>query len=151
MTEQAGGEAVKVDTSLESLLGSADTAEHLAIEVAAEMGFGEEDLHKLGMAVRECVVNAVVHGNRYNARKKVHLRIATNQDRLTIIVADEGQGFDWKALRDPVSAENLLEQSGRGLFLVRAFVDELDIRRLEPAGTELRLVKYCKKDGRLVD
>ncbi len=145
MPEPENAEALRVDTLLDSLLESADTAERLALNVAAEMGFEEEDLHRLGVAVRESVVNAVVHGNRYSARKKVHFKVASNQRGLTITVADEGQGFDWTALRNPVAEEHLLEQSGRGLFLVRAFVDEVEFRRLTPQGTEIRLVKYRKK------
>jgi serine/threonine-protein kinase RsbW len=145
MAEKAAGETVQVDTFLDSALESADAAEQLAAKVAAEMGFTEEDIHKLGMAVRESVVNAVVHGNRYNARKKVHLTVATNQDRLSVTVVDEGQGFDLGALPNPVAAEHLLEQSGRGIFLMRTFVDELDIRRLTPLGTQVRLVKYRRK------
>jgi len=145
MTEQAPGDTVRVDTFLSSLLESADTAEQLVLNVAAGMGFDEEELHRLGIAVRETVVNAVVHGNRYNARKKVHLVVASSQDRLIITVTDEGAGFDWTSLHDPVAAENLLEQSGRGLFLVRSFVDQVDVRRLSPAGAEVRLVKHRKK------
>lgn len=145
MAEQVSGDTVRVDTFLDSRLDSADTAEQLALQVAAEMGFDEEDLHRLGMAVRELVVNAVVHGNRYNARKKVHLTVSCNEDRLGVAVADEGQGFDWTSLPDPVAAENLLEQSGRGLFLIRTFVDRVEFRRLTPPGTEVKLVKYRKK------
>jgi len=145
MIEPASGETLLLDTFLDSRLESADAAEQLILQAASQMGFQEEELHKLGMAVRESVVNAVIHGNRYNARKKVRLTVAGNQDRLSITVTDEGQGFDWKAIPDPVAAGNLLEQSGRGLFLIRTFVDEVDIRRLQPAGTEVRLVKYRKK------
>ena len=94
------------------------------------------------MAVRETMVNAVVHGNRYNSYKRVHLEISRSADRLAIVVADEGDGFDLANLPDPLADENLLHQSGRGLLLVRAFVDEVQIRRLTPTGTEVRLVKY---------
>lgn len=145
MAEQETGEVLRVDTLLDSLLESADTAERLALNVAAEMGFEEEDMHRLGVAVRESVVNAVVHGNRYSARKKVRFTVASNQRGLIITVADEGQGFDWAALRNPLAEENLLEQSGRGLFLVRAFVDQVEFRRLTPQGTEVTLVKHRKK------
>ena len=142
MTDESPGESKQVDTHLDSLLESADTAEHLVIEVASRIGFQEEELHKLGMAVRESVVNAVVHGNRYSAKKKVHLSISNSQDRITVTVTDEGQGFDVSSLRNPLADENLLEQSGRGIFLIRAFVDEFHIRRLVPSGTEVTLVKY---------
>lgn len=142
MAENSIGETTKVDTFLSSVLESADTAEELVLEVARETGLGEDEQHRIGMAVRETVVNAVVHGNRYNARKKVHLQIGNRTDRLTVTVTDEGQGFDPGSLRDPVAQENLLAQSGRGIFLIRAFVNEFHIRRLAPVGTEVKLVMY---------
>lgn len=142
MAENTAGEVRRVDTFLESILESADQAESLVLGVAREVGFSEEDLHKIGMAVRESVVNAVVHGNRYNARKKVHLLISRGKDRLTVTVSDEGEGFDLSSLPDPVAEENIFQQSGRGIFLIRAFVDEFEVRRLVPVGTEVKLVKY---------
>jgi serine/threonine-protein kinase RsbW len=87
-------------------------------------------------------VNAVVHGNRYNANKKVRFSVAKSTERFTVRIADEGDGFDFSRLPDPLSPENLMRTSGRGIFLVRSFVDEFQIRRLEPAGTEVTLVKY---------
>jgi serine/threonine-protein kinase RsbW len=135
-------ERKRVDTFLESALDSADQAEELVLNAARELAFREEDLHKLGMAVRESIVNAVVHGNRYNRRKKVHLSVLSGADHLSVIIADEGDGFDPASLPDPCAEHNLLQQSGRGIFLVRAFVDEFEVRRLSPSGTEVRLVKY---------
>jgi serine/threonine-protein kinase RsbW len=135
-------ETTQVDTYLDSALTSADQAEHLVLGVAQRMGFHEDDLHKIGMAVRECIVNAVVHGNRYNRRKRVHLSVLNGKDRLAIVVADEGEGFDPDSLPDPLAEPNLLQQSGRGIFLIRAFMDEFQIRQLSPSGTEVKLVKY---------
>lgn len=137
-------ETMRVDTFLDSALGSADEAEHLVLDVAREIGFPEDDLHKIGMAVRESIVNAVVHGNRYNRRKQVHLSVSNGGDHLTVVVGDEGEGFDPSRLPDPVAEPNLLHQSGRGIFLIRAFVDEFQIRRLSPTGTEVKLVKYLR-------
>jgi serine/threonine-protein kinase RsbW len=134
-----------VDASLESTLDSVDVAEADALRVAEAMGFEEDDLHKIGMAVRECMVNAVVHGNRYNAKKRVHFRVAKSAGRLTIVIRDEGEGFELTALPDPLAEENLLRQSGRGLLLIQAFMDELEVHRGEPQGTEVRMVKYLAK------
>lgn len=103
-------------------------------------------LHKISMAVRETVVNAVVHGNCYNAHKKVHLRASLEAGRLTVTVGDEGEGFDLASVPDPLADENLLHQSGRGLLLVKAFVDEFQLRKLTSGGTEARLVK-CLEQG----
>jgi len=131
-----------VDQFLNSTLDSVDDAETLALNLARDAGFAEEDLHRIGMAVRESMVNAVVHGNRFNADKKVHVSIARNGTRFVIRIADQGEGFDPDSLPDPLSEENLLRQSGRGIFLIRAFMDEFKVRRLQPGGTEVTLIKY---------
>src|ERR1700691_3770772 len=107
---------------LDSTLDSVEVAETAVLKAAREIGFHEDDLHQLGMAVRESMVNAVVHGNRYNARKKVHLSVTKAPDRLTIVIADEGDGFDPNSVPDPLRACNLLARSGRGLLVGRAFV-----------------------------
>lgn len=142
MGKNTGGEAETVDQFLDSSLDSVDNAEQLVLHVARKAGFQEEDLHKIGMAVRESMVNAVVHGNQYSAQKKVRVSVSKRQDRLTVTISDQGKGFDLEALPDPLSEENLLRNSGRGIFLIRAFMDELHVRRLSPAGTEVTLTKY---------
>jgi serine/threonine-protein kinase RsbW len=145
MQEQQGGDIRSVDIFLDSTLDSVDRAETEVLKSAEELGFGEEDLHKIGMAVRESMVNAVVHGNRYNARKKVHLQVYKGPNRLVVVVRDQGEGFDMSALPDPLAEENLLRQSGRGLLLIQAFMDELQVNRAAQDGTELRMVKYLAK------
>jgi serine/threonine-protein kinase RsbW len=141
MPEQGSGDLQSVDASLESTLDSVDVAEADTLRVAEEIGFDEDDLHKIGMAVRECMVNAVVHGNRYNTRKRVHFQVLKGEGRLTIVIRDEGEGFDLSALPDPLAEENLLRQSGRGLLLIQAFMDELEVHRGQPNGTQVRMVK----------
>jgi serine/threonine-protein kinase RsbW len=146
MTEHQGKGIQSVETLMDSTLDSVDAAEEAVLRVAEKAGFTEDDLHPIGMAVRECMVNAVVHGNRYNQRKKVHLTVIGGSDRITIVVGDEGDGFDLEALPDPLAEENLLKQSGRGLLLIRAFMDELEVRRRQPCGTEVRMVKYLVRE-----
>ena len=131
-----------VERFLDSTLDSVDSAEELAVDAARHAGFGEDDLMKIGMAVRESMVNAVVHGNRYNANKKVRFSLVENPERLTVKIADEGQGFEFEKLPDPLAPENIIRTSGRGIFLIRSFMDEFEIRRLTPGGTEVTLVKY---------
>lgn len=145
MADNITGGTPTLERYLDSRLESADAAETLAIEAARQAGFDEDEQHRFGMAVRESVINAVVHGNRYNSRKKVGLRIAAEADRLVVTVNDEGEGFELEALPDPVAGENILQQSGRGIFLIRAFVDEFQVRRLSPKGTEVKLVKYLRR------
>jgi serine/threonine-protein kinase RsbW len=130
-----------VDQVLDSTLESVDIAEQAALDLAREAGFGEEDLDRIGMSVRECMVNAVVHGNRYSSHKKVHFSVSRTPGQLTIRVADQGEGFDPEGVPDPLSGDNLLRHSGRGIFLMKAFMDDLQVRRLQPAGMEVTLVK----------
>src|ERR1700681_3111302 len=130
---------------LDSTLDSVEVAETAVLKDAQAIGFEEEELHQLGMSVRECMVNAVVHGNRYNARKKVHVGISRTPDKLAITIADEGEGFDLNALPDPLANENLLRHSGRGLLLIQAFMDEFQIRARQPKGTEVKMVKHLAK------
>ena len=136
-----------VDRQLESTLESVDQAEESVIREAEALGFDEDDLHRIGISVRECMVNAVVHGNRYNNRKKVHLKISRTPGRLEILIGDEGDHFDLSKLPDPRNDENLLRQSGRGLLMMQAFMDEFEVRQRQPLGTEVRLVKYSAKAG----
>ena len=118
-----------VERSLESTLESVDHAEDLAVGLARRAGFDEEDLMKIGLAVRESMVNAVVHGNRYNTNKKVRFSASMNGSRFTVRVTDEGEGFDYVNLPDPLTPENLLRTSGRGIFLIRSFMDDFQIGR----------------------
>jgi len=127
---------------MDSTLESVDSAEELAVGAAQRLGFDEDDLMKIGMAVRECMVNAVVHGNRYSDRKKVHFTVRQGEDQLQVSIADEGDGFDFENLPDPLAPENLLATSGRGIFLIRSFMDEFRIRRLERGGTEVTMGKH---------
>jgi serine/threonine-protein kinase RsbW len=130
-----------VDELLESSLDSVDYAEAEAIKAADGMGFDEEELHKIGIAVRESMVNAVVHGNRYNSRKKVHFEILKSESGLTIRIGDEGEGFERKEVADPLAEENILKFSGRGLLLIEAFMDEYKTEARSPRGTLVTLVK----------
>ena len=131
-----------MERSFDSTLESVDRAEELASGLAGRAGFHEEDLLKIGMAVREAMVNAVVHGNRYSAHKKVRFAVSCDGACLTVRIADEGEGFDVDHLPDPLAPDNLLRSSGRGIFLIRSFMEEVHIRRLERGGIELTLVKH---------
>jgi serine/threonine-protein kinase RsbW len=141
MDRDTRGEQMDLDTLLDSTLECVDRAEELVVEAAKKAGINEDDALSLGMAVRECAVNAVVHGNRYNLNKKVHLTIARTTGQLIIRIADEGEGFELEELPDPLAEENLLRHSGRGIFIIRAFTDDFQVRRMSPSGTEATLIK----------
>ena len=115
-----GMEEYTLEQVLESTLESVDKAEHIVLREAEALGFDEDDLHRVGIALRECMVNAVVHGNRYNSRKKVHLKVVRTPESLTVMVGDEGDGFDPAArARSFGGSENLLRGSGRGVMLMQ--------------------------------
>lgn len=138
-------EAHTLEQDLESTLESVDGAEQVVLAEAQALGLDDDDLYRVGIAIRECMVNAVVHGNRYNSRKKVHLKVVRTSDKLTIVVRDEGDGFDPNAIPDPLAGENLLRGSGRGVMLMQSFMDEFQISQVRPQGTELKMVKYKAK------
>jgi len=91
------------------------------------------------------VVNAVVHGNCFNAQKKVSLNAAASADRLTITVQDQGIGFEPDGVPNPSNDENLRRKTGRGLFLIRAFMDELHVHRRSPQGMEVIMIRRTAK------
>ena len=93
------------------------------------------------MAVREAAVNAILHGNAYNPSKQITASFEANSDALIVRIADQGSGFDPTSVPDPLASENILRSSGRGIFLIKAFMDEVHFRQLHP-GTELTLIKH---------
>jgi serine/threonine-protein kinase RsbW len=108
-------------------------------------GLDDEALHWLGVAVRESVINAIKHGNRGDEHKQVHVEFtpldAGRPTGIVIRVRDEGTGFDPDAISDPLAPENLLKASGRGIFLIRSFMDELVLQRAPEGGMEVVMVK----------
>jgi serine/threonine-protein kinase RsbW len=135
------GAKVFLDRDYPSTLDSVDEAEEEILRSAEEAGFDEDERLNIGMAVRECMVNAVVHGNRYNRNKLVHVAVWFGEARFTIRIADQGEGFEVKEVPDPLDESNLLRQSGRGLFLMGAFMDDVKVRKGEVSGTQVTLVK----------
>ena len=111
------------------------------------VGFDEDSVHWVGVAVRESVINAIKHGNAGDESKRVQVEFTYSVDNpsdgLEILVRDEGTGFDPANLPDPVASENLLKTSGRGVFLMRKFMDKVKWCSLPEGGMEVRLSKRC--------
>lgn len=103
--------------------------------VSEELSFGIE------MAVRESVTNAMVHGNQEDESKSVEVIFNCHDNELEIEVRDQGEGFDPGSVPDPTNAENLLKTSGRGIFLMRTFMDEIEWRNRPEGGTAVRMTK----------
>lgn len=127
--------------SLSSTMESVSEVEAAADKLAEEAGMDEDERFRFGMAVREAAVNAVLHGNEYDPAKKIAVSLKNTGADLVISIADEGKGLDPDTLPDPLAPENLLRGTGRGIFLIRSFMDEVHFRQLNP-GTELTLVKH---------
>lgn len=139
--------ATRVSYTLDSTLESVNKAEHAAHDLALRFGFDAEEVDRIAMAVREATINAVLHGNQYDSQKHVTLAMEAANDTLTVSIRDEGRGLDANNVPDPLAPENLLKQSGRGIFLIRAFMDEVRFRTVEP-GTEITMIKHVRGDNR---
>ena len=131
----------RVSLTLESSLDSVNKVEQTAEDYALRAGFDEDTVPNIAMAVREAAVNAVVHGNSYSPDKQITASFEATAESMIVRIADQGAGLDPDTVPDPLAPENILRGSGRGIFLIRAFMDEVNFRQLHP-GTELTLIKH---------
>ena len=97
--------------------------------------------HWIELTISESMINAIRHGNNADPKKNATLRISSNGDAIEIIVEDEGKGFTLDRVADPTDAANLLKPSGRGILIIRSFMDEVDCLPREGGGCRLRMVK----------
>jgi len=108
-------------------------------------GLDEDSVHWIGVAVRESVINAIKHGNREDLQKLVTVEFTftpvSAPEELVVRVLDEGEGFEPEEIADPLAPENLLKASGRGIFFMRSFMDDVTIKRASQGGMEVRMVK----------
>jgi serine/threonine-protein kinase RsbW len=125
---------------------SVSKVEAAADELAAAAGLDEDQRFHVVMAVREAVINAVLHGNEYDSRRPINVSLENTGASLVFVIADQGQGFNPDRVPDPLAAENLLRGTGRGIFLIRSLMDEVHFRQLHP-GTELTLIKHLASTG----
>jgi serine/threonine-protein kinase RsbW len=128
-----------------------DLVQVVSDQVGRLAGLDDDSLHWVGVAVRESVINAIKHGNGGNEQKRVHVEFtplgAALCGGLAIRVRDEGPGFDPSSLPDPLAPENLLKSSGRGIFLIRSFMDEVVLRQAKEGGMEIVMVKRVVHDS----
>jgi serine/threonine-protein kinase RsbW len=136
-----GQQASRITYTLESSLDSVNKVEQTAEQMAKKAGIEEDEIFRISMAVREAAVNAVLHGNSYDPEKRITASFENTGEALVIRISDQGKGLDPATLPDPLAPENLLRGSGRGIFLIRSFMDEVHFKQLHP-GTELTLIKH---------
>lgn len=111
------------------------TVEEFVNYFAIDLGLDEDKLNSLLLTVTEATTNAMIHGNKSDITKIVHIDVSANDRLLTIKIRDEGVGFDPAIVPDPTHPDNLLKDSGRGLYLMKVYMDEININ-ITPTGTE---------------
>jgi serine/threonine-protein kinase RsbW len=130
--------------TLESDLANVDPVEAKAEQLAHDAGFDEDTASQIAMVAREAVINAILHGNKKDPAKHVQVSFELNDELLRIKIADQGPGLDPDTVPDPLAPENILRSSGRGIFLMRAIMDEVHFHQLDP-GTEIEMIKHRVK------
>lgn len=116
----------------------------MCTRIAGAAGFDDDDCFKIGMSVREGVINAYNYGSRKQREKKIFLSFELTSDKLIIYVRDQGHGFSLQDVPDPLADENLLKSSGRGIFLMRSFMDEFVVQSAQEGGAEIIMSKRLR-------
>jgi serine/threonine-protein kinase RsbW len=128
-----------------------DFVQVISDRIGHEVGLDEDTVHWIGVAIRESVINAIKHGNREDVEKLVTVDFTltpfTGPDELIVRVLDQGEGFDPESVGDPLAPENILKSSGRGIFFMRNFMDDVTLRRASEGGMEVRMVKKLAGAG----
>ncbi len=135
---------VTEETTLIRLPSRIEAVNEAAATVAGllnDAGVTEEASFGIDMAVREAVTNAVLHGNQQDESKLFEVYVKTSSDSIQIVVHDQGSGFRPEDVPDPTEADNLLKTSGRGIFFMRNFMDQVDWFIEPQGGTTVRMLK----------
>jgi serine/threonine-protein kinase RsbW len=120
-----------------------ENVEKLSSKVARIAQLSESDSDDLGIVTTELVNNAIHHGNKNDTNKNVHITFIVDEKKIELRIKDEGNGFNPNELKDPLAPENLLSESGRGIFLIRNLMDGLDFNFTD-SGTETIVIKNLR-------
>ena len=131
----------KITVSVSSRVGHVDLIHAISDQIASMMGFDSDEILNLGLAVREAAINAIKHGNQLDPKKRVRVTFTFGGDGLRVAIRDRGKGFDPDDIPDPTLPENLFQPSGRGVLLMKAFVDRVEVRGHDGKGSEVCLYK----------
>lgn len=126
--------------SVPSTSDQLEVIDNVVEAMAGEMGFGKDAIADLGICVTEAVMNAIEHAHQDQPELMVDLTIECYADRMKVSVRDHGPGFDEAAVPDPTAPENVLNLGGRGLMIMRAMMDEVEVKSYAD-GTEISMVK----------
>lgn len=133
---------IKIGSALEYL----DLVQAVTDCITDFMPFDKDTAYWIGMSVRESVTNAIQHGNKLDKNSSVDICFDIKPDRLAIQVTDQGSGFKVEDLPNPLDPANLLKPSGRGIFYIRSFMDEVEFRPVSQGGMQIRMVKRVAVD-----
>jgi serine/threonine-protein kinase RsbW len=145
---QNGHHIVRLEFS--SAFEMVDFVQVVSDHMSRSVGLDEDAAHWVSVAIRESVINAIKHGNRNDATKRVFVEFETTLQHvpeLLIRVRDEGEGFEPEEIANPLAPENLLKSSGRGIFLIRNFMDDVQLQRAPEGGMEIRMIKRVPPAG----
>ncbi|HXI13313.1 MAG TPA: ATP-binding protein [Thermoanaerobaculia bacterium] len=134
-------ESERVEITISSRFENIELVQVIAEHLCETAGLDDDGSHWIGMAVREGVANAIKHGNKLDVRKKVFAIFDLKGTQLAIVISDEGDGFDPGKVSDPLSPQNLMKTSGRGIFYMKTFMDEVDYTFTPAGGTQLVMTK----------
>ena len=138
-----GKKLPNLEMKIPSLLEKIESVEQLAEKAANRMNFKEEEKDSLAIAVTEAVNNAIIHGNKEDDSKFVFIRFEFEGNRIIVSIKDQGSGFNPENISDPLAPENLLKESGRGIFILSSLMDKVNFNFAED-GTEIIMVKERK-------
>ena len=134
-------DAERIEIIISSRFENIELVQVIAEHVCENAGLDDDGSHWVGMAVREGAANAIKHGNKLDIRKKVHVVFDLDGPNLAISIRDEGKGFDPAQVSDPLNPQNLMKTSGRGIFYMRTFMDQVDYTFTSDGGTQLTMMK----------
>ena len=126
-----------------SLLEKLSDVEELTERVAEQHGIDEDDKDNLAIAITELTNNAIIHGNRFDHKKNVTISFYFDNNEVCVYIKDQGTGFDPTSIENPLNPENLLKESGRGIFILRSIMDDVQFH-VNEFGTEVKIVKKIK-------
>jgi len=132
------------ELTIPSRLEEMHAVHNLIGEAIKEFDLNDELAHWIELTISESMINAIQHGNKADPAKEATLRISSIGDSIEIIVEDQGCGFKLDNVADPTDTANLLKPSGRGILIIRSFMDEVDLSVREGGGCRLRMVKRIR-------